>query len=103
VDQELITVAGQLFKKLRIHFFIGDLLPPVGGDHISFFGKPAAQIEHYDSRAKEEVKDLKASKPKTTSAPKQDTTPAKPTGDEAEEPDTEDTKTNDDDTGGFDF
>jgi hypothetical protein len=63
----------------------------------------AAQIEHYDSRAKEEIKDLKASKPKTTSAPKQDTTPAKPTGDEAEEPDTEDTKTNDDDTGGFDF
>lgn len=63
----------------------------------------AAQIEHYDSRAKEEVKDLKTSKPKATSAPKQDTTPAKPTGDEAEETDTEDTKTNDDDTGGFDF
>lgn len=63
----------------------------------------AAQIEHYDSRAKEEIKDLKASKPKATSSPKQDTTPAKPTGDEAEETDTEDTKTNDDDTGGFDF
>lgn len=63
----------------------------------------AAQIEHYDSRAKEEIKDIKASKPKTTSAPKQDTTPAKPTGDEVDETDTEDTKTNDDDTGGFDF
>ena len=63
----------------------------------------AAQIEHYDSRAKEEIKDLKASKPKATSSPKQDTTPAKPTGDEVDETDTEDTKTNDDDTGGFDF
>ena len=63
----------------------------------------AAQIEHYDSRAKEEIKDLKASKPKATSAPKQDTTPAKPTGDEVDKTDTEDTKTNDDDTGGFDF
>lgn len=63
----------------------------------------AAQIEHYDSRAKEEIKDLKASKPKTTSSPKQDTTPAKPTGDEVDKTDTEDTKTNDDDTGGFDF
>ena len=63
----------------------------------------AAQIEHYDSRAKEEIKDLKASKPKATSSPKQDTTPAKPTGDEVDKTDTEDTKTNDDDTGGFDF
>lgn len=63
----------------------------------------AAQIEHYDSRAKEEIKDLKASKPKATSSPKQDTTPAKPTGDEVDETGTEDTKTNDDDTGGFDF
>lgn len=65
----------------------------------------AAQIEHYDSRAKEEVKDIKESKPKktttTTSAPKDDTTPAKPTGDEADEEDTKDTGTNDD--GGFDF
>lgn len=60
----------------------------------------AAQIEHFDSRAKEEIKDLKASKPKTSSAPKE-TTPAKPTGDETEETDTKDTPT--DDTGGFDF
>ena len=66
----------------------------------------AAQIEHYDSRAKEEVKDLKATKPKSTSAPKA-TTPAKPTGDESEETDTKDTPNDDngggDDTGGFDF
>lgn len=61
----------------------------------------AAQIEHYDSRAKEEVKDMKASKPKSTSTPKP-TTPAKPTGDEAEETQTEDTDTSDD-NGGFDF
>lgn len=69
----------------------------------------AAQIEHYDSRAKEEVKDIKSSpKPKATSAPKGDTTtPAKPTGDESEETDTKDTPNDDngggDDTGGFDF
>ena len=61
----------------------------------------AAQIEHYDSRAKEEVKDMKYSKPKTTSTSKP-TTPAKPTGDKVDESDTKDTKTNDD-TGGFDF
>jgi hypothetical protein len=69
----------------------------------------AAQIEHYDSRAKEEVKDIKSSpKPKATSVPKGDTTtPAKPTGDESEETDTKDTPNDDngggDDTGGFDF
>ena len=62
----------------------------------------AAQIEHYDSRAKEEIKDLKNSKPKATSVPKQDTTPAKPTGDETEETQTEDTDTSND-NGGFDF
>lgn len=61
----------------------------------------AAQIEHYDSRAKEEIKDIKASKPKSTSTPKP-TTPTKPTGDEAEETDTADTSTTDD-TDGFDF
>lgn len=61
----------------------------------------AAQIEHYDSRAHEEVKDLKDTKPKkeTTSAPKDDTTPAKPTGDEAED----NTTDKPDDDGGFDF
>lgn len=67
----------------------------------------AAQIEHYDSRAKEEVKDIKSSsKSKGTSAPKTSTTPAKPTGDESEETDTKDTPNDDnggDDTGGFDF
>lgn len=61
----------------------------------------AAQIEHYDSRAKEEVKDIKASKHKTSST--KPTTPAKPTGDESEETDTSDTSTGTDDTGGFDF
>ena len=61
----------------------------------------AAQIEHYDSRAKEEIKDIKDSKPKSTSIPKP-TTPAKPTGDEAEETNTADTSTTDD-TDGFDF
>lgn len=61
----------------------------------------AAQIEHYDSRAKEEIKDIKDSKPKSTSIPKP-TTPTKPTGDEAEETDTADTSTTDD-TDGFDF
>lgn len=61
----------------------------------------AAQIEHYDSRAKEEIKDIKASKPKSTSTPKP-TTPTKPTGDEAEETNTADTSTTDD-TDGFDF
>lgn len=61
----------------------------------------AAQIEHYDSRAKEEVKDIKASKPKASST--KPTTPAKPTGDESEETDTSDTSTGTDDTGGFDF
>ncbi len=63
----------------------------------------AAQIEHYDSRAKEEVKDIKASKPRKSSSPKP-TTPAKPTGDESTEVDTEDTPDNgNDDTDGFDF
>ena len=64
----------------------------------------AAQIEHYDSRAKEEVKDIKSSKPKTKSSPKPSTptTPAKPTGDESEETQTEDTDTSDDNDG-FDF
>ena len=63
----------------------------------------AAQIEHYDSRAKEEVKDIKASKPRKSSSPKP-TTPAKPTGDESTEVDTEDSPDNgNDDTDGFDF
>lgn len=63
----------------------------------------AAQIEHYDSRAKEEVKDIKASKPRKSSSPKP-TTPAKPTGDKSTEVDTEDTPDNgNDDTDGFDF
>ena len=63
----------------------------------------AAQIEHYDSRAKEEVKDIKSSKPRKSSSPKP-TTPAKPTGDESTEVDTEDTPDNgNDDTDGFDF
>jgi hypothetical protein len=62
----------------------------------------AAQIEHYDSRAKEEIKDIKASSPKkSTSKP---TTPAKPTGDEATETNTEDKPDGgNDDTDGFDF
>jgi hypothetical protein len=63
----------------------------------------AAQIEHYDSRAKEEVKDIKSSKPRKSSSPKP-TTPAKPTGDESTEVDTEDSPDNgNDDTDGFDF
>ena len=64
----------------------------------------AAQIEHYDSRAKEEVKDIKSSKPKTKPSQKTSTstTPAKPTGDESEETQTEDTDTSDDNDG-FDF
>jgi hypothetical protein len=57
----------------------------------------AAQIEHYDSRAKEEIKDIKTSKPKSSPKPSDDTSPAKPTGDEVE-----DTGGNDD-TDGFDF
>ena len=64
----------------------------------------AAQIEHYDSRAKEEVKDIKASKPKTSSPTK--TTPAKPSGDEVDETKTEDTPEDNDKSGddvGFDF
>lgn len=66
----------------------------------------AAQIEHYDSRAKEEIKDIKASKPKKTATSKP-TTPAKPTGDEATETNTGDTEDKpdggNDDTDGFDF
>jgi hypothetical protein len=63
----------------------------------------AAQIEHYDSRAKEEIKDIKASKPKKTTTSKP-TSPAKPTGDEATETNTEDKPDGgNDDTDGFDF
>ena len=66
----------------------------------------AAQIEHYDSRAKEEIKDIEASKPNKTTTSKP-TTPAKPTGDEATETNTEDTEDKpdggNDDTDGFDF
>lgn len=63
----------------------------------------AAQIEHYDSRAKEEVKDIKASSPKKSTSEKP-TTPAKPTGDTATETDTEDKPDGgNDDTDGFDF
>lgn len=52
----------------------------------------AAQIEHYDQRAKEEVKDIKSSSPKHT---KSTSTNTKPSGDN--------TNTTTDDTGGFDF
>lgn len=52
----------------------------------------AAQIEHYDQRAQEEVKDAKASRPSTKSEPKPDTD----TGDTS-------TSTSTEDTGGFDF
>lgn len=61
----------------------------------------AAQIEHYNSRAKEEVKDIKSSsKPKKTSTTK--TTPAAPTGDEMVDNTTDDTSTSSDDNG-WDF
>ena len=67
----------------------------------------AAQIEHYDSRAKEEVKDIKASKPKKKVSTPNDDSPMIPTGDESDDMDTnendDDNTSGDDDTGGFDF
>lgn len=52
----------------------------------------AAQIEHYDQRAKEEVKDIKSSSPKRTKTTSTNTKPSEG-----------DTNTTTDDTGGFDF
>lgn len=52
----------------------------------------AAQIEHYDQRAKEEIKDIKSSSPKRTKTTSTNTKPSE-----------SDTNTTTDDTGGFDF
>ena len=56
----------------------------------------AAQIEHYDSRAKEEVKDFKEKKPSTPKTNTSSTTTKK-------DDDTSSTTTSTTDTGGFDF
>lgn len=52
----------------------------------------AAQIEHYDQRAKEEIKDIKSSSPKRTKPTSTNTKPSEGG-----------TNTTTDDTGGFDF
>ena len=52
----------------------------------------AAQIEHYDQRAKEEIKDIKSSSPKRTKTTSTNTKPSEGG-----------TNTTTDDTGGFDF
>lgn len=66
----------------------------------------AAQIEHYDSRAKEEVKDVKSSAKTKRTTSKTSTSPSIPTGDEAGDDTSTGSDTSSgggDDNDGFDF